>query len=93
MIRDLRATCAALAVRVDKLETAPAPAIPSTARLTVLTIDDFCKRNALSRRTFFNLQAAGQGPAIMKVGGNVRITYKSERAWRRRMEIAAPLEQ
>ena len=90
IIRQIRARYATLEARVEKLEIMPAPAVPSAARLTVLTIDDFCKRNGLSRRTFFNLRAAGEGPAIMKVGGAIRITFKSEKAWRRRMEIAAP---
>src|SRR5579871_1209123 len=50
------------------------------------TIADFCRRNHISRTTFYALSAAGLGPVTMKIGRLVRISARAERDWIRRME-------
>lgn len=51
-----------------------------------LTIDGFCADEQICRGTFYNLQKRGQAPAIMKIGGSVRITLEARDEWRRKME-------
>jgi hypothetical protein len=53
------------------------------------SIAQFCKRHAISQSFYFALQAAGQGPRTMKVGGRVLISKEAARAWRKRREGAA----
>jgi hypothetical protein len=54
-----------------------------------MTIARFCRRNHTSRAMFYELRAEGLGPDIMKIGRSVRISYRAERAWIRRMEDGA----
>ncbi|MFC3691080.1 helix-turn-helix transcriptional regulator [Chenggangzhangella methanolivorans] len=46
-----------------------------------LTIEDWCKRHGLCRSTFYNLQKAGKGPRLMKVGAVTRISETADREW------------
>lgn len=55
----------------------------------VYDIDQFCERHRISKSTYFNLQKAGDGPRIMKVGTRVLITKESAAEWRRAREAAA----
>jgi hypothetical protein len=48
------------------------------------TIDEFCRRNCISRGFYFNkLRKAGIAPAEMRVGKLVRISAEAEIAWQR----------
>jgi predicted DNA-binding transcriptional regulator AlpA len=94
-LTDLARKLATLTVRLDAYEKAansrPAEVAPSAAvqqqlKKTILSIDEFCKRNGMSRTTFYTLGHAGQGPRLMKVGRKVWITVESEQDWRRKVE-------
>lgn len=50
------------------------------------SIDEFCKRNRVSRATFYNLRKCGLGPRVMKVGTRTLISADAAKAWRERME-------
>ncbi len=56
---------------------------PETAATTV---DEFCQAHRISRASFYNYLKAGQGPAVMKVGGRTLVSNEAAAAWRRRME-------
>ena len=56
---------------------------PETAATTV---DEFCQAHRISRASFYNYLKAGQGPAVMKVGGRTLVSHEAAAAWRRRME-------
>jgi predicted DNA-binding transcriptional regulator AlpA len=45
------------------------------------TINEFCRRQGISRSTYYKLRRADQGPREMKVGGVVRISRLAERDW------------
>jgi hypothetical protein len=53
------------------------------------SIAEFCRRHSISESFYFALQAAGEGPRVMKVGGRVLISREAAAAWRRRRERAA----
>jgi hypothetical protein len=53
------------------------------------SIDEFCRRNSISRRTYYNLKEVGIGPREMKLCGAVRITVDAEADWHRARERAA----
>ncbi len=59
------------------------PTAPETAATTV---DEFCQAHRISRASFYNYLKAGQGPAIMKVGGRTLVSKEAADEWRRRME-------
>ena len=59
---------------------------------TAFTITEWCKRNSVSRRTYYNLQKAGQGPRLMQVLGVNRISVEADADWRREREAAAMKE-
>ena len=49
------------------------------------SIDEFCTAHGFSRRaTFYNLQAEGQAPDVMRVRGRVLITAEAAARWRKR---------
>ena len=54
------------------------------------SIDGFCQRHRISRRTFYQLQAEGRGPRIMKVGTRTLISREAAAEWRRRIEAQSP---
>jgi hypothetical protein len=49
----------------------------------------FCLAHGLSRRTFYTLRQAGEGPRIMKCGRRTLVSIEAARAWRHRCERAA----
>jgi predicted DNA-binding transcriptional regulator AlpA len=58
------------------------------------SIDEFCRRNSISRRTLYNLLDQGIGPRTMKLGGRRLISAEAETAWHRELEneaAAAPV--
>ena len=60
----------------------------------VLSPQEFCVRNGISRQTYQRLRAQGRGPVEMRLGiGTIRITLTAELEWQRRMqEEGAKLE-
>ena len=50
------------------------------------TIFEFCDAHRISRTHLHNLQKAGKGPRIMKVGKRVLISMDSAADWRRALE-------
>jgi len=55
-------------------------------RSDLFDIRTFCKSNKISRALFYQLQKAGQGPRIMKVGRRTLITPEAVADWRKQME-------
>jgi hypothetical protein len=51
----------------------------------LLTIDEWCALNRISRRTFYNLLRDGQGPKLTRIRGAVRISREANRRWQKRM--------
>lgn len=49
-------------------------------------VDEFCRRNRISRGTFYNLRKRRKGPRVMKVGSRTIVTPEAEDDWRRDME-------
>ena len=45
------------------------------------SIVGFCRRQGISRSSFYNLLKAGKGPRISHIGGRRTITPEAERAW------------
>jgi len=52
----------------------------------VFDIRTFCESNKISRAFFYQLQKAGNGPRIMKVGRRTLITPEAAADWRKKME-------
>jgi predicted DNA-binding transcriptional regulator AlpA len=50
------------------------------------SIEEFCRAHGFSRATFYNLLAAGQGPAVMRVGSRRFVSREAAAEWRRKME-------
>jgi hypothetical protein len=50
------------------------------------SIDVFCLRNSISRRTFYNLLEQGLGPRVMKLHGRVLVSAEAEADWHRARE-------
>ena len=53
------------------------------------SISEFCKRNNISRATYYNLQKKGIGPRVIKIGTRTIISVEAGAEWRRMMEEAA----
>jgi hypothetical protein len=62
------------------------------ADLMALSIKQFCKLHGISVDTYFRMQRAGLGPAVMKVGHRTLISRESAAAWRRARETASVSE-
>jgi len=50
------------------------------------SVAEFCRRNGISRATYYNLQRDGTGPRVMKVGARALISVEAATEWRRNME-------
>jgi hypothetical protein len=55
------------------------------------TIDEFCKKEKISRSFYFQMQREGWGPDEASLGRLKRITPESHQRWRRQRERAAAL--
>ena len=51
------------------------------------TIVEFCRRNGLSRTSYFELRRRGQAPREMRLLSKVLISPEAESDWRREREI------
>jgi hypothetical protein len=56
----------------------------------LMTIDEWCAHNRISRRTYYNLQREGQGPELTRIRGAVRISRQANRCWQKRMSERRP---
>ncbi len=50
--------------------------------LDAYSIEEFCRRNSISRGTFYNMREAGSGPREKRAMGRVLITKESAQEWR-----------
>jgi hypothetical protein len=64
----------------------PKPLNPSA---DAFSIKSFCEQHEISEALYFQLQADGVGPRIMRVGGRVLISREAAAQWRRKREAAA----
>jgi len=53
------------------------------------SIDEFCRRNSLSRQFLYVLWDRGEGPRFMRVGTRRLISREAAAEWRRKMEHEA----
>jgi hypothetical protein len=52
------------------------------SELDAYSIEEFCRRNSISRGTYYNMKEAGSGPREKRAMGRVLITKESAREWR-----------
>ena len=53
------------------------------------SVQTFCAAHLISEAMYFKMKAAGWGPAEMKVGSRVLISFEAAAAWRREREHKA----
>ncbi len=73
------------ASRATPIRAGPDPLIEPLA----LSIKQFCAAHGICVETYFRMQRAGIGPAVMKVGSRTMISVEAAAAWRREREEAA----
>ena len=56
---------------------------------TTLTINDFCRVEAISRAMLYKLWAEGKGPRRHFIGSSPRISHEARTEWRRKLEAEA----
>ena len=61
----------------------------SAADRKAFTIPEFCGAYRLSRSSFYNLLAAGEGPQTFRIGHAVRISVEAAERWRQDREAEA----
>jgi hypothetical protein len=54
-----------------------------------MSVDTFCRRNGISRGTFYNMMADGRGPKVMRARSRVLISSAAAAEWRRALEAAS----
>jgi predicted DNA-binding transcriptional regulator AlpA len=52
----------------------------------MMTIDEFCRDNRISRSMFYKLRRESQAPQVVKLGRLSRITPEAALAWRKRVQ-------
>jgi hypothetical protein len=62
---------------------------PAVYELAAYSIFGFCLAHGLSRRKFYYMLEAGEGPRLMKCGRRTLISVESAQRWRRARERAA----
>jgi hypothetical protein len=50
--------------------------------LDAYSIEEFCRRHSISRGSYYNLRASGDGPTERRAMGRVLITKESAHKWR-----------
>jgi hypothetical protein len=58
-----------------------------TADRDAYTVEEFCRRHAISRGTYYNLKNLGLGPREARALGRVLVTREAAEAWRRAREM------
>lgn len=56
------------------------------------SVDEFCKATGIGRRTFYALQAKGEGPAVVKIGRRTLIRREAAERWLADLEATADPE-
>ncbi|QIG46781.1 transcriptional regulator [Nordella sp. HKS 07] len=56
------------------------------------TINEWCTARRFSRGMFYNLQKAGKGPRVHKVGDRTLISIEADREWLKQREAEAEAE-
>jgi hypothetical protein len=51
------------------------------------TISEFCEAHRISRSQFYIMLKAGDGPMLMRVGRQSRISVEAAASWRRAREL------
>lgn len=52
------------------------------AEKLAFSVTEFCRLHGLSRSLFYALQRAGDGPAVMRLGGRVAVSKEAAARWR-----------
>jgi hypothetical protein len=52
------------------------------SELDAYSIEEFCRRNSISRGTYYNMKEAGSGPREKRAMGRVLITREAAHEWR-----------
>jgi hypothetical protein len=55
--------------------------------LDAYSIEEFCRRNSISRGTYYNMKAIGTAPVEKRAMGRVLITKESAQEWRERVTL------
>jgi predicted DNA-binding transcriptional regulator AlpA len=53
------------------------------------TIEEFCRRNGISKSFFYKLRNMGKGPRLMDVGSHKRVSVEAEVDWKLAREADA----
>jgi hypothetical protein len=73
------------------------PTLTATAMMTAaatvtrssFTIEEFCRRNGISKSFFYKLRNMGKGPRLMDVGSHKRVSVEAEADWKLAREADA----
>lgn len=61
--------------------------------MLAMNVPEFCKAVGISKRTFWNLNKTGSGPAVCRIGRRVVIRLEAADDWLKRMETAVGIER
>jgi hypothetical protein len=75
--------------QVVKREAHARRALPAVYELAAFSVFGFCIAHGLSRRKFYYMRRAGEGPRVMKCGRRTLISVEAARDWRLARERAA----
>ena len=64
-------------------------ALPAVYELAAFSVFGFCLAHGLSRRLFYYMLQAGDGPRLMRCGRRTLISVEAARRWRRARERVA----
>ena len=64
-------------------------ALPAVYELAAFSVFGFCVAHGLSRRKFYYMRRAGEGPRVMKCGRRTLISVEAAQRWRRARERVA----
>jgi hypothetical protein len=75
------------------IDGAPAASVRNQAftgrdtELDSYSIEEFCRRNSISRGTYYNMKAIGTAPVEKRAMGRVLITVEAAKEWRERVTL------
>ena len=68
-------------------------ALPPVYELGAYSVYGFCVAHGLSRRKFYYMLRAGEGPRVMKCGRRTLISVEAAQRWRRARERMAAVSR
>ncbi len=68
-------------------------ALPPVYELGAYSVYGFCLAHGLSRRKFYYMRRAGEGPRVMKCGRRTLISVEAAQRWRRARERMAAVSR